>query len=278
MLFPLGLRGARAVLLGLGVSTLAASSAACDRASIEDVKPPPEVSGLEEAYKDPKGSVSAENLQNLADKYAEQLSWVETTNQLAVLGDLSDQLSSKQLDFVAGPDDLDPTEGAKLRGLVRLTRICRGPEGDDIVDAERFGTVTMVGKASERGLYPVIWGTLENCSDHVDGGGAFTIDGSYFLVLRKQPDGKVDRLLSVRGTIENAQGSFEGRLDFRVLGDGRVEVRVPAEDGDVVIGLKTDAAQTLRDRASQWDCKFDQLSCENEKTGDVVQADRVVTP
>jgi len=256
------------------VAALLATAAcgACEQSSIADVKPPGGALALEETYNDPPGTLSLDVLPAVAERFASNVELTDATGGLARLDALAGELTAADYGFVSGPEVTDPTENARLLGLARIKYICRGPVGDDVVDEARNGILRVTAKASERGLFPIAWGTMENCSEH-EGDFQYTIDGSYYMLLRRAPGGGLDRLTFFRGTIETEAGVYDGALDFRRFAGGGLEIRVPGRGGDVVIGIKDGQTQVLRDKDGEWTCRLQNLRCENDTTGEVLTAE-----
>jgi hypothetical protein len=236
-----------------------------------DNPPPPETGGLEATYEAPPGRLTAPNLQVVTEAFAEQDELLKETDSLQVVGTLLDAVSTNDAVLENG-DDLDTTDNTRLLAVARVTRICRGPVGDDVLDAKRFGVVRMTIKGSPKGIVPVAWGRFENCVDHTEDGRPFTINGDYSITLRKGENGQ-NALFVFQGTIESSRLSFEGDFDFRVLSNGTTELRVTSPDGDVVVALQVGGKVIARDESGIWTCDVVALSCENMRTGDTISAE-----
>jgi hypothetical protein len=232
---------------------------------------PPDTAGLQASYNSPSGRLAAFDLERVTEAFTEQNALLSETDSLQVVGSLLDSVSTNE-SVIEDGEQVDPTRGARLLAVAKVTRICRGPEGDDIIDAERFGVVRMTAKGSPRGIFPIAWGRFENCSDHTADGRPFTIDGNYSLTLGETAAGK-DVLFVFEGTIESARVDFEGTFDFRIRDDGTTELRVTGSDGDVVVAIGIRGQLIARDSEGIWTCDPIALSCENLSTGVTLQAE-----
>lgn len=231
---------------------------------------PPETAGIQDRYDFPPGRLAAANLKRVTDAFEEQTELLSETNSLEVVGDLLDAVSSNEA-VVAKGDEVDTTDDSRLLAVAKITHVCRGPVGDDVVDAKRFGVVTMTAKGSTKGLFPIAWGRFENCVDHTIEGRPLTINGDYSVTLGRREMGK-SALFIFRGTIESELLSFEGDFDFRVLGDGTTELRVSGADGDVIVAVGPRGTLIAHDEAGIWTCDPLALRCENS-TGASISAE-----
>jgi hypothetical protein len=232
---------------------------------------PPETSELEAVYDSPPGRLAAPNLQDVTDAFEEQSELLRETDSLSVVGSLLDAVSTNEA-VIENGDEVDPTSGARLLAVAKVTRVCRGPISDGVVDAERFGVVRLTAKGSGRGIFPTAWGRFENCVEHTESGRTLTIDGEYSITLREGENGK-NLLFVFKGTIESSEVSFDGDFDFRVLSNGTTELRVTGADGDVVVALSARGQLIARDEDGIWTCDPVALSCENTRTGETISAE-----
>jgi hypothetical protein len=210
-------------------------------------------------------------LQDVTDAFEEQSELLREADSLRVVGELLDAVSTNEA-VVENGDAVDTTSGARLLAVAKVTRVCRGPVGDDVVDAERFGVVRMTIKGSGRGIFPTAWGRFEDCVEHTEDGRPLTINGDYSITLHKAENGQ-NALFVFRGTIESSQLDFEGDFDFRVLSNGTTELRVTGADGDVVVALSARGQLIARDESGIWTCDPIALSCENTRTGETISAE-----
>lgn len=232
---------------------------------------PPETSELEDVYDSPPGRLAAPDLQDVTDAFEEQSELLRETDSLSVVGSLLDAVSTNEA-VVEDGEEVDPTSGARVLAVVKVTHTCRGPVGDDVIDAERFGVVRMTLKGSGKGIFPTAWGRFENCVDHTEDGRPFTINGDYSITLRSAQNGQ-NVLFVFNGTIESSRLNFEGDFDFRVLSSGIAELRVTGANGDVVVALSARGQLIARDENGTWTCDPIALSCENTRTGETISAE-----
>jgi hypothetical protein len=229
----------------------------------------PETEGIEASYNSPTGTVAA-NFRQLQEMLEQQNHVIEATDGLEVVESLFDDVSQNERVAPSG-DQADPTAGARLLAVARITHICRGPVGDDVIDAKKHGQVTMTIKGSPRGIFPIVWGRFDACVDH-SSAGPFTIDGEYSLTLRNV--GKNRTLLFVfDGSVEVNGETIDIAFDFRVRNNGAPELRVSSDEGDVILTPTADAKLEVRDSEGSWLCDPVELTCTNEETGEVREAE-----
>jgi hypothetical protein len=240
---------------------------ACDR-GIENPTAP-DAGGLDGRYENPQGKLSGNNIAEVLADFKDRIDVVNATGQLAVINEVLDR--ADEHDIVDEQGELDQDPNPKRLVTASLTYTCRGPSKfTDIVDAERYGTMTMQLKLSQHGLYPVVWGTFDHCIESAEGA-PFTVGGDYFAVLSDAPRGGLDTLYSFTGAVHAGTVEFDGELDFRVLATGAAEVRVPTDMGDVIIGVDKRARIIARDVAGEWLCNVVTLRCINMANNQVVE-------
>lgn len=226
----------------------------------------PDTGGIEANYDDPPGVLLARDLPRIRELMDEPSEVLALTNNLALVENVFN--ATREEDLVAPDgDEVDPTAGARLLAVARVRHICRGPEGDDVIDAEKNGQITMTVKGSPRGIFPVAWGRFEACSDHVDDK-PFTIDGEYSITLRAL--GKRRTLLFVfDGTIESGDQTFDIGFDFRIDARGLPELRIEGAEGDVIVTPGSEGQLEVRDVDGLWLCDPLTLACTNMESGEV---------
>lgn len=229
----------------------------------------PDTEEIEASYDDPTGTVAA-NFVLLQEMLEQPNQVIQATDGLEVIQSLFDGVSQNER-VAPGGEQADPTAGARLLAVARIEHICRGPVGDDVIDAKKHGKITMTLKGSPRGIFPVVWGRFEACVDHASSG-AFTIDGEYSMTLRKEGKGR-SLLFVFDGSVEVAGSTIELAFDFRVRNNGLPELRVNGEEGDVIITPTADAKLEIRDSEGLWLCDPIMLSCANMETGEVREAE-----
>jgi len=225
----------------------------------------PNTAPLEAVYDTPPGLFAAANGKQLKEALDKRLALLRTTGNFGSTQGLLDSVSAHEGVLEHG-DEVDDMEASRLLAVVDVTHVCRGPEGDDIVDPGRFGTVSMTLKGGLRGIYPVAWGEFDACSDHTVAG-PVNIDGTYSMTVRKRATGK-DVLFLFQGTIRGGPLNFNGTLDARVLSNGSPELRVNGADGDVVLSVDASGQLLARDRTGLWTCDVVKLECVNTTTGE----------
>ena len=136
--------GEAALLTVMGSALLA-----CDRSI--DKPQAPNALPLEAAYVKPRGLLQPENIAAFVEDFNHRFEVISATGQLALISDVLDR--AQRADVVDEEAHLDNDPNPKRLVTANLTYTCRGPEAlTSVVDAERFGTMTMKAKWSETGL------------------------------------------------------------------------------------------------------------------------------
>lgn len=228
---------------------------------------PPNTEAVEKIYDNPKGTLQAPSLEELTQEFAEKSQVLLATGPSGGVGTLLDGISKNEgVVKATGPGEA--SNGSRLLAVINATHVCRGPEGDDVIDAKKNGTITLTAKGGEKGLFPIAWGRFNNCVDHTDQR-PFTIDGEFSLTLRKRSEGE-NVLFIFRGTIESDVLDFDGALDSRLRSDGVTEVRVSTDDGDVILAANGEGQLLAHDVTGLWTCDIATLTCSNSTTGQVL--------
>lgn len=226
----------------------------------------PETGGIESSYDDPPGVLLARDLPRIRDLVMEPSQVLALTDNLAVVENVFNATREEDLVAPVG-DDVDPTANARLLAVARVRHICRGPEGDDVIDAKQNGQITMTVKGSPRGIFPTAWGHFDACSDHA-GDTPFSIDGEYSITLRTLA--KQRTLLFVfDGRIETDDTNYELGFDFRIGARGVPELRIDGPEGDVIVTTAGEGQLEVRDVDGSWLCDPITLACTNMETGEV---------
>ena len=239
----------------------------CDR-SIDNPRAP-DTAPLQETYDRPPGHLSSAAIAETAKDFAKRLQLMADTGNMSAVTEVLSEAEDHGL--IADLSTVDASENPRRLLTVAITRVCRGDDpARQVIDPERFGTMTMQLKASEHGLFPVVWGSFEQCvQPGIDG--AVTIDGDYFAAIRPASlPGEVDMLYAFSGVLTKNTQTYEGDLDFRLLADGAIEVRVHSADGDVIVGVDGAGRELARDDAGDWICQLAKLRCTNTDTQEVV--------
>jgi hypothetical protein len=245
---------------------VAMATTACQMKLEEPVAP--DTRPLEASYENPPGLLGQSNPAMLKAFFEQQRQLLQTTGNFAALTQILDAASENE-ELVANGDDPQQGVESRLLAVAKATHVCRGPQGDDIIDADRFGTIKMTLKGGLKGIFPVAWGEFDACSDHSPLG-PFTIDGPYSFTVRRRAGGR-DILFLFQGTITSANVNFNGSLTARVLADFTSEVLVKGAEGNVVLAVDPSGGTVLaRDRTGLWTCDPTTFRCVNQTTGEVV--------
>jgi hypothetical protein len=240
---------------------------ACDRGITNPAAP--DAGDLDQRYEHPQGTLSGDNIAEVLGEFKSTVDVVNATGQLAVIKEVLDRADAHNIVDEHGALDNDPNP--KRLVTASLTYTCRGPSPlTDVVDAKRYGTMTMQVKASNHGLYPVVWGAFNRCIENTSDV-PFSVAGKYFAVLSDARTGGLDTLYSFTGAVDAGVVKYDGELDFRVLANGAAEVRVPTDTGDVIIGVDNRGRILARDAVGEWLCNIVRLRCINMANNQVVE-------
>jgi hypothetical protein len=260
------LPGAAGALVGLAAWSLIA----CE----DDVDIPqgPDMLPLVAQYNSPTGTLNEENVATVAEAAAVEFRVIEQIGDLDFVVATFNAVDDTIEDFAAPDGDPDDDIGGtvKVNGIARVQTICPGVA--DRLDREANGTLNMNVPFTESRLAPVLFGGFNECIFRVPGSAialtpvtldspinAYVGPGVRFnlqgldSILFQLPDGTVRF-----GTGETTP--FE--TDFRRWVDGRLEVRVEVEDGDVVpfINRQTLSAG-IRAKNGSFCCDFGERQC-----------------
>jgi hypothetical protein len=244
--------------------------AGCRQLTLDNPNPP-NTAGLQAIYDSPPGELTVPDVSAVVEQFDETDAVLRGADGFSLAQELLESVSSND-DVVKEGEQLDPTAGARLLAVIKVKRICLGSEGVDVVDEERFGSISMTLKASPRGLLPIAWGRFNRCVG-VSQLGELTVDGEYSITSRDEAQGK-GLLFQFNGTLQSDDMDFEGELDFRIRGNKTTELRVKASNGDVVVAVNRQGSLVVRDRSSEWECDPLAVECKEMGSGQVLTAER----
>jgi predicted DNA-binding protein len=253
------------------IAALCVCGVGCRQLSLDNPKPP-ETAALQERYDSPPGHLTMPDLDTVTETVMAQTEVIAETEDFSLAQNVLDEVSAKQ-EVVENGEEIDTTKNARLLAVANVKRICRGPEGDDVIDEAQFGSLTMTIKASPRGIFPVVWGRFDRCIDHSPMG-ELEIDGDYFIAFRHEGTSVRSLLVSFTGSIRSERVDFSGALDFRIRDDKRVELRAQATDGDVIVGVSRQGQLLVRERDRQWECDPVARRCTDQDTQEVLEESR----
>jgi hypothetical protein len=157
-----------------------------------------------------------------------------------------------------------------LSAVVDLQRICAGwdsPPGPP--NAAANGTIDATAIVENGRLDAEVWGTAIACKiDLTSLNGALsgngTLDGALILLLLGPLPTSVSNarfLFTFSGKIAIANQMLNSSIDFRIF-DGRLDLRVPVSNGDIVAELGSGSSVTLRGSNGTFLCDLTALSCQ----------------
>ncbi len=260
------LPGAAGAIVGLSALSLIA----CE----DDVDIPagPDMLPLVAQYNSPTGTLDQQNIKDVADQAVLEFRAIEQLGDLDFVLDTLDAVDDAIADFAAPDGDPDDDLGGRVRvtGIARVQTIC--PGSSDRLDQEANGTLNMNVPFTESRLAPVLFGGFNQCAfqvpDSALGETLVTLDSPINVYVGPGVRFDLRGLQAVLfqlpdGTAKFGTGEPEPfDTDFRRFTDGRLEVRVEVEDGDVVpfINRQTKSAGIRASNAS-YCCDFGENVC-----------------
>ncbi len=249
---------------------------------VEPVKKPPapDMSSTVEAFAAPSAPLNAETLEQSLEGLLEQ------ADLLTLLG-----VDALALDLIveglaATDDDQEAEQGLRVArqglevegaGFLRVSRICPGVEGSADPDPAN-GTMDFVVPFTEKGLDPVLWGSFNNCrylsSDQevLLGSGSRAEIGDVRLFvgdsLQFGSFGQTDIIfeLDVNYTLDGFANTLQ--IDFKVLIDGGLELRLDVEGGRHMIGVIKGGFLGFRANNGDWSCNLQEKRCVDSLSND----------
>lgn len=268
---------------------LALLAAACEPIGV-DKPQPPDVSALVAGYRAPTGVLTDANAQTVVDALEAKLSigeavcgW-DAAADLVCAGDpacplrtcegLTDLLGA--IDEVIAPEsDAGPAEDAGPRagdvvlrgeGFVRVTRICPG-DGPEPVPDEANGKMELTLGFTDRGIDPVVWGTVEECLLRVQE--SVRVQGDVVLVLGDgpwRPSDPFSPLFQLEGNAETADLELTVAFDFGFDLDAQeLRLRFATDAGEgFVFFVGLDATGFRAAGGIEWTCHFGAQTCTSD--------------
>jgi hypothetical protein len=271
-------------------STLALAAlvaAACEPIGVDKPKPP-DVSLLVAGYREPSGVLNDANVAGAIDALEAKLGlgeavcgWDAAVDLLCagdpdcplrqcegltdVIGAVDDLLGTDDGD--AGPTaDAGPTiEDIHLRGegFLRVTRICPGDLAEPVADADANGVMELVAGFTDRGVDPIVWGTVDRCLLRLVT--SVRIDGSVVLVLGDGPWLPSDPfapIVRIEGsaTVGDTRGSIGFDFAFDLEGE-ELSLRFDLPDGSGLVFFVGLSAAGFRTAEGEWQCDFGARTC-----------------
>ena len=226
------------------------------------VKPrPPDMTELVESYGQPSGVLDRSDSPVLAAAvgvFSQLLARTDLVARLReFLGELVDTVNTDPAG--AGTNGFRLT--VKADGYLEATRICPGWTLPAAVDSGN-GSVDLTATFSERGLDPVVWGTVAACRYRVaDASVELTPIGEDDSVRVYVGQGLDSATLASQELVFsiNVNANVDGEsndlaVDFRVLDDGALEFLVPVSSGSLVVHDNADGSFVVRSREGSFAC------------------------
>jgi hypothetical protein len=239
-----------------------------------------ELASLNRAYDEPKGKLSEEVMEEVASRALDRLDSILGLGRLDFVVDSLTEVSEVVREVT--------TEGSvrriRVTALTSVEKICPGEGGEP--DSDANGILSYTLRVRENGVLDTVWGDFMACRFPDPGetfpgftglpreaGALVTYDGSMDVYLGGNldlPELDLQRFLfRLEGMLEIGGETVEAALDFRVARDGRTEVRVPADDGDVVFTFtRGETKAGLEAGDGSYCCDFAERSCVRAQSND----------
>ena len=238
----------------------------------------PDMSSTIRAFESPDAPLNRGTLTEALEDFSAQLDILGALGVEELVIDLI--ALSLDADEASAEQGLRTTrQGLELsgEGFLRINRICPGHEGSDVPDAAN-GVMDFVVPFTDQGLDPVLWGNFTGCK---------YLSGEQSVVLSKGTGAKIgDIRLFVGESLQfgsfgqsdiifelDVQFSLEGQpsqsstIEFKLLLDGGLEIRLPVDEGDLVASLTGDVLG-FRAGNGVWACRLGEKVCEETTSGD----------
>jgi hypothetical protein len=216
---------------------------------------PPDLTGLEQEYAAPTGTVAPDEVACLAQQAQKRLDDDELPFVRQLMTDALDALR-RRIDASGLPTDpAEPIDSsdARLRGVVTVERICRGWDSSVTTpDPATNGTIVLNALYAD-GLKPVIWGQATGCRGPVAIGPApfanIYLDATleFYLYRGLRAGGDTSFLLKLNGEVGTDQSRHAVDWDFR-WSTASLDVRVPSRDGEVIAAVDEQGRVELHGR------------------------------
>ncbi len=240
-----------------------------------DIPEGPNLAPLAAQYNFPDGTLNQQNIKDVAEQALVEFNAIEKVGALDFVVDTFDAVDDtiqKFADPDGNPDD-DIGGRVKVNGVAYVQTIC--PGRTERLDRAVNGILEMNVPFQESLLAPVLFGGFRSCQFMVTSRAGGTRD-STFVELDSDINAYVGPgvrlslkgLQSVLFQLPDGTVSFDGGppesfdTDFRRFVDGRLEVRVEVEDGDVVPFINRDTRSVgIRASNASYCCDFEERIC-----------------
>ena len=183
----------------------------------------PDVSGLLDAYKAPRGTVDMARAPVWLDAAQSQLDVVAQGNSGSLLSAMLTS-ANKQIDAASLPNGHDGPIPTRTDGLLTIEIPC-GDSSDQ--------TATVVLQIIDGKIAPLLWGSARKCGFGA-GSGLASYDGTFAVYRYPTTNQQLVRVDGVMGGSVLGDAPSALTLDFRSVA-GNVETRVPTSNGDVIV-------------------------------------------
>jgi hypothetical protein len=238
----------------------------------------PQLADLDAAYDNPEGLVDDETIAAVAALALSRLDAILGLGRLDFVTESLTEVSEVVKETVRDDGDTH----FRIKAVTSVEKVCPGEPGDGGmggVGGADNGLLTYTMRIEKSGILDTVWGEFESCrfpdpgeifpgASHLPrmAGSIVTYDGSMDIYLGgnlQLAELEFRRFLfRLDGTLELGSTTVDVALDFRLQEDGRTEIRVPAEDGDVVFSFRPKSALVgLEAGDGSYCCDFGERAC-----------------
>lgn len=236
-----------------------------------DKPTPPNLQPLLDAYSSPTGTIDQKTFDSVKQTVFDRQSLLDQAEVDQLFTDALDVSLAGAADAGAAdagkPVDVPKFEGD---GYVTVTRICGG-WGNAVPDKAN-GSMRFTMTFSEKGPDPVVWGTFSDCTYSTGGAhvrvgagkdgqtGQMSADFGHGLSFSGYDGSPVLFSANVLAEVDGQPYTID--FDFRITPNTReIELRVPVQDGDVIIELSTASFLGIRAGNGIFTCDSSTQTC-----------------
>lgn len=259
----------------------------------------PELAALHAAYDDPRGTVDDESIAEVAALGLQRIDAILGLGRLDFVMESLTEVSEVVKEVARSDGDTH----FRLKAVTSVERLCPGGGDREATGGagggagDTHGVLTYTMRIERNGILDTVWGDFDHCQFPDPGevfpgaselprvaGSTITYDGTMDIYLGgdlQLADLSLQSFLfRLDGTMQVEGIDVDVDLDFRVHQDLRTEIRVPAQDGDVVFSFEPGATLVALEAGDgSYCCNFDERNCvlsEGNDCDDLQAGDRVI--
>ncbi len=234
----------------------------------------PDMTSLVSIYDDPTGTLNEQNVEDVAESAAEQLTRIDQFGELEFVQSTVESVDDAIESFATERGDDRVGGSLPVNGVARFKTICPGWGSAERLDEDANGSLNATLSFRDSEYLPSYFGSFVSCQFMVD-----DVEGMS-TPLPVELDAKINAYIGPGVALDLANlestlfellgvGRLEGEedfpfeVDFRVFTSGVVETRVPSDDGDVIPFVDAAVPGVVGIRASNGSfcCDFGERIC-----------------